>query len=229
MSVARQQENPLGESSVRVAPADPRDVEEIISCHALVFPEEVIAMLGPRFLRFHHRFYATRPGGICYAAREETTHRLVGFVIGGAPELRRRFILLNAIRLLPLILWKAVTNRAVRHRVGLAFRRLLEKLSPNLPQSRRFDPPEPPAGTWSLLLYVCAHPDFRRRGVAGKLLEAFRQGSATKGFKTVRLTVLNDNAAAIRCYRKAGWTEVASNEEMAYFEAPAAEAEDQAG
>lgn len=55
---------------------------------------------------------------------------------------------------------------------------------------------------------VAVHPDFRRRGAAGKLLEALIKDSKELGIEEINLEVRPSNTGAIALYKKYGFTEI---------------------
>ncbi len=181
-------------SGIRVVAAGREHLAEAVSCHADAMAHEVIALLGPRFMRAHHRFYIDQPDGICLVALDDQTGRVAGLVMGGGSHLRRRFLRKYALRFGLLVLWKALTSPAVRARIRLAVR-----------GKKQCDCPPEPSESWAVLLWLGTHPDFRRRGVGRALAEAFGNESARRGYKKARLTVAVDNAPAIELYKKAGW------------------------
>jgi ribosomal protein S18 acetylase RimI-like enzyme len=52
---------------------------------------------------------------------------------------------------------------------------------------------------------LAVHPDYRRLGIAGKLLCASEEMAASRGFPEVYLHVLDDNTAARRLYGQLGY------------------------
>lgn len=56
------------------------------------------------------------------------------------------------------------------------------------------------------LLLLAILPAYRRQGWAGRLLDALLQAAAARGARRAVLEVAAPNAAAIACYRRAGFT-----------------------
>ena len=52
---------------------------------------------------------------------------------------------------------------------------------------------------------VAVHPDFQRKGIGRQLVEEILTVAAGFGLKRIRLTVHEDNDAAIRLYRRMGF------------------------
>ena len=107
------------------------------------------------------------------------------------------------------LITKAVANGHVRRRLKEHFVQFIRRiiivshLAPA--QLKNSQPPEEPPGTWSNLLSICTRPDYRGKGIGGMLMEGFRSASERRGYKTMRLSVHNDNDAAIALYRRNGW------------------------
>jgi len=58
---------------------------------------------------------------------------------------------------------------------------------------------------YSYLGFMYTRPQNRGKGVNGKILEALKQWSVSKGLNEIRLTVYDDNLGAIKAYEKAGF------------------------
>ena len=55
-------------------------------------------------------------------------------------------------------------------------------------------------------------------------MEAFRAESSRRGYQSMRLSVHNDNQAAIALYKKTGWEVVMTSAKGTYFRRPVREA-----
>ena len=189
--------------------------------HIAAFPGEFLSLLGRGVLKAYYRFYMVKPGGICLVAVDDKSGRVMGLVAGGRPELRSNFLLNHAIRVVGTALCKAVIYGRVRLRLleylGAAFRRILRKLDLLSAAPRHPAPPEDPPGTWSNLLSICTHPDLRGRGVGNALMAGFRAESQRRGYSTMRLSVHNDNEAAIALYTRCGWKAIITTPKGTYF------------
>jgi len=196
-------------------------LEGMVDCHELAFPGEFLTLLGRGVLRALYRYCMQRPEGICLVALDERSGRVGGLVAGGEPTLRGRFMRKHALRLVAAAAGKAVVHGRVRRRLcehlGAALRAVGRKLHLLPAGGKHPSPPEDPPGTWSNLLSICTHPDFRGRGLGSALMEAFRADSARRGYKTMRLSVHNDNAAAIALYQKCGWKPILTTPAGTYF------------
>ena len=204
-----------------VIPAELRHLQEMVACHLAIFPGHFTSELGAGYLQRSHRYYMQQPGGICLVCVDDRTGRVGGFVKGGRPELRSEFSRWYMWRFIGRISWRFFLSREVRRRLGYhlgeAARKLLRKLHLMPAKTRYPAPPEDPPGTWSMLISIGVHPDFRGRGMGRALMEAFRAESAARGFKTMRLGVRNDNEAAIALYRKCGWEVVLTTPDGSFF------------
>ncbi len=204
-----------------VVAAEERHLDGMVRLHARAFAGEFLTLLGPGVLRAFYRFYREHEQGICLVAVDEPAATVLGLVCGGEPELRRRFVQTHAVPLAWACLRASVTYARVRQRLRQHAGRGLARL-------RRRDrggaagrrPPQPrPAssGRWSSLLSICADPDQRGGGIGGLLMESFREESRRRGYTAMRLSVHNDNAAAIGLYRRCGWEVLATTPAGTYF------------
>ena len=215
----------MGESQrvfVEVLEAGPEHFDGMVDCHVAAFPAEFLTMMGRRFLKAFYRFYAEQPEGICLAAVEDRSKRVVGLCIGGEPRLRSRFSHAYVPRYAFRIFYRALRSRFFRRRLlAVHFAGLLRSIRRKAHLGGGADehvPPADPPGTWSSLLSICTHPDTRGRGVGKMLMEAFRADSAKRGYKSMRLSVHNDNEGAQALYRKCGWQEIGRTPEETYFQ-----------
>lgn len=58
---------------------------------------------------------------------------------------------------------------------------------------------------YSYLGFMYTHPNFRGRGVNKLIVDGLRNWSVSRGLKEIRLTVYNDNPAALKAYEKVGF------------------------
>lgn len=54
--------------------------------------------------------------------------------------------------------------------------------------------------------FMYVHPDWRGKGINGKIVEALKEWAVSKGLKEMRLEVYHNNLPAISAYEKAGFT-----------------------
>lgn len=207
---------------MKITSADKKHLPGIVECHVAAFPKEFTTLMGRRFLRAFYGYYINQPGGICLVAIDEGSGRVMGLVKGGAPELRSKFTHKYVPRFVGVIIFRILTHsyfrRRLLHHIGQAFLKVGRKLGIATKQSQgNPPPPEDPQGTWSSLLSICAHPDFRGRGAGAALMEAFRAESQKRGYKTMRLSVHNANEAAIALYKRCGWQAIQISPNGTYF------------
>ncbi|NNE76835.1 MAG: GNAT family N-acetyltransferase [Pricia sp.] len=58
---------------------------------------------------------------------------------------------------------------------------------------------------YGYLGFMYTHPDFRGKGVNQIIVDALRKWSEARGLKEIRLTVYDDNLAAVKAYEKVGF------------------------
>jgi ribosomal protein S18 acetylase RimI-like enzyme len=201
-----------------VVVAEQRHLDGLVACHCLALPDRVMTRLGPSFLRAHFRYYIRHPKGIVLAALDPDGS-VIGYTMGGAPWLRKRFLWTHALSLGPIILWKALTDPVVRAR--------LREPAPLVADDQRQEGaavwcgwPDDPPETTGRLLFLATHPDHRRKGVGRALLVAFRHECSRRGFRTMQVMTQNVNGAAIGLYRSAGWQITGVSRCDTYFWSP---------
>ncbi|PCJ92721.1 MAG: GNAT family N-acetyltransferase [Flavobacteriaceae bacterium] len=59
--------------------------------------------------------------------------------------------------------------------------------------------------TYAYLGFMYTHPDYRGHGINARIISVLKEWSFSKGLKEIRLTVYNDNQAAIKAYEKVGF------------------------
>jgi ribosomal protein S18 acetylase RimI-like enzyme len=193
-------------------------VPGIVACHLAAFPGQFLALLGPVFLADYYRFYADHPRSICRVA-EGSEGEVLGFVTGGAPEIRSEFLRRRLPWLAGTVAWRACRDSRVRSRLATHGAGLLRAIAGRLGlQDARVDQPQQdPPGTWSSLLSIAVRPEAGGRGIGAALLESFRQASARSGYRWMRLSVHNDNEPALRLYRAGGWQTILVTPGGTYF------------
>jgi ribosomal protein S18 acetylase RimI-like enzyme len=204
----------------KIVVAEPFHLKQMVDCHIKAFPGEFMTLLGPHVIKSFYDFYIRSKDGIVFVAMNNTG-QVIGFVLGGAPELRSRF---NRRRL-PLHIFSILLASV---KSGFARKRLCQHIHA---AASRFgllvrgkgnvgtvhEPPQDPPGTWSTLLSICTDPGFRGRGIGKNLMEAFHLESRKRGYQTMRLSVHLDNENAIKLYRGCGWDPVLKTPDGIYF------------
>lgn len=203
----------------RIVVAGPGHVPGIVDCHVAAFPGQFLTLLGRPLLSAYYAFYVAQPGAINLVAEAEGG-AVLGFVNGGAPELRDAFKRQQVPRFVATILVQAARDRRVLRRLAVHVRgagtALLRRLGWPVPPS---DEPErmDPSGTWSVLVSIGVRPEAGGRGIGRALMDGFRRASADRGFASMHLSVHNDNAAAIKLYSACGWKVIRVTPGGTYF------------
>lgn len=166
-----------------------------------------MTLLGPRWLTALYRRQLEARDSISLVATD-ADGGILGFCVGGRPGLVQEFLRTAARRHALLIFWKSLVHAPVRKH---AFSQLLRRLGV------RPRPAGPPARVpqriwWTQgradLLSIGVLPETRGTGVAGKLIEAFREVGLERGLAYLGLTVQSDNTRAIAFYKKHGWEDL---------------------
>jgi ribosomal protein S18 acetylase RimI-like enzyme len=192
-------------------------------CHAQAFEKgDVLSLLGPALIRGFYRYYLKK--GVCLVAVDVTSGRLAGVVIGGAPALRRKFVLSRSLWIGPLVVSKLFTNRYIRQRFWANLKDLFRrKPSPILKNEGGVqalpvtENPCEPMEDSAQLRSICTQPEFARRGVGKALLKAFGRKCNQMGYKSLRLRVALDNQPALDLYKKNGWKEISTDDTFVYL------------
>ena len=206
---------------LQIVTADDTHLAGMVALHTRAFAGEFLTLLGPSVLRAFYRFYVRQAQGIALVAVEADSAAVRGLVCGGDPGLRRRFIRRCAGQLIRGAVQGACRHRRVRQRLSDHGRQAGAGLSRRLrgrPDAALTNPePNLPPGRWSSLLSICADPDHRGRGIGRLLMEGFRAESRRRGYRLMRLSVHNDNTAAIQLYEQCGWSIASTSTTAAYF------------
>jgi len=207
--------------TVSVISAHEEHIEGMVECHVAAFPGEFTTLLGHGYLRMSHRFYLEQPGGICLVSLDSPSGRVSGFVKGGDPGLAGQLTHRHMWRMIPVMLLRAMTNRYFRRRMGYHLSGMMRKIAARFGLAKSSEKHAKPAddapGTWSNLISVCVHPDYRGQGIGKALMEAYRQESLRRGYSFMRLSVHTDNEAAIGLYRRSGWEPILTTPTGTYF------------
>lgn len=205
--------------NIVVAKAD--HLASMVECHCAAFPGEFLTLMGKTFLASFYGFYNSHPDSISLVAVDGETNRVMGLVIGGRPDLRSVFLYKHVLLFVATAFRKAFANARIRERllehISNPVRRIRMRLGKRGDDYPPEIPPEDPPGTWSNLLSICTHPDFRRRGVSRALMKQFEWESYKRGYSSMRLSVHNDNSSAIGLYKKCGWNPVLVTQKGTYL------------
>ena len=190
--------------SVSIIQAQIENVFGMAQCHTFAFPGRFMTEMGPRWLRALYRFYIKHPDSVCYVA-VDSSDKVVGFAVGGEPNIREKFFHAAMLCYPHLIFWRFLTRSLVRVV-------LLEELFKKLHLKRK----ESSSGNVSVnkispksgnLLSICVLPDYKGTDIANQLIEAFQKACTAKGYRRLTLSVLSENSRAIAFYKKHGWYE----------------------
>ncbi len=204
----------------KIIPANENHLTGIVTCHETAFPGEFLTLLGPRFLRSFYKYYCNHPDAIFLIAKDNETGLIGGLVAGGAPYVRGHFMRKYIPLYLPVILYKSLVNSKIRKRLiehtanavsSLSKKIGIAKTLNHAPDNEYYDVLS------SSLLSICTHSGYRGKGAAAALMEAFRNESEKRGYRSMRLSVHNDNTAAIKLYKKMGWEIVMESPKGIYF------------
>jgi ribosomal protein S18 acetylase RimI-like enzyme len=198
----------------RIKDAELVDLSGMVKCHITAFPGRFMTEMGPRWLYGLYRFFIRHPAGISFVG-VDSTDKTVGFAVGGKPHIREQFLRIAIFRYSYLIFWKFFTKSMVRNAIlkELAKKLHLKCMSSSLEDSQQ----ENSTARCSNLLSICVFPEYKGTGIAGRLIESFQAACAAKGYDTIELSVVTDNARAIAFYKKHDWREVGKSGESTKF------------
>ena len=206
---------------MRAVPARIEHLESLVDCHLTALSHEYVPSLGRRFVRLHDRFYIDQPDGIVLVTLDEASGRVSGFILGGSPAVRPRFVRRNALFVIATIAIRSVMNPNVRkHTLGIVsdgvklWVRKIRQLGP-LPGAI----PEEPPGTWGTSIVLGTHPDFRTGG-AGKavaLLEGIHAECGRLGFKVTRAMTATTNTASHLLHTRLGWHVIGTAQGLIHY------------
>jgi len=145
-------------------------------------------------------------------------------VVGGETTIRDEFLSGARFRYAHLLGWKFLTVALVRKKLLAEIQRRLRlgRGASAEPESAR-----PPAGASRVgdLLSIGVLPRCKGSDVAGRLIEAFAQAGAARGYEKLELCVSEDNHRAIAFYEKQNWYEVMRRQSDVWFRYDLHEAE----
>ena len=205
--------------------AEPGDLEGMAQAHIASFPDQFASRMGPRYLKAFYASYLNKPDGIALVARNKSTGKVLGLIVGGDPSIRKNFIKRGARRFLPLLAVKFFTDSKVRssfiHKMA---NRLRIRTSAHNDEKKDAPIPDHANGPRSALLQViCVLAEGRGSGIASDLMESFRQACRQADYPVMYLTVLSSNVRAISLYRKCGWNVKTTIDETTIMERPTSE------
>jgi ribosomal protein S18 acetylase RimI-like enzyme len=191
-------------NSTLVRHATDRDLAGIVLCHEAAFPGTFMAELRSGCLGALYKRYLKHESGLSLVGVNGREF-VLGFAVGGAPQIRNDFFRRTMVYYIPLIAWKSLTNPVVRRRVlgflgARAVGRRVER-DPTFPHIPR-------TGRTATLLSIGVLPEVRGSGLADELIETFRIEAGRRGFERLELSVRSGNTRAVAFYKKHGWHEI---------------------
>jgi len=201
---------------VEVRPGTLRHLEGIVRCHQAAFPDQFLTRLGSEFLAAHYRFYLESPRGITLVATG-AGGQVLGFVSGGDPALRGRFIRTRVPWFAGMLLYRGLRDSFVRRRLLVHLRHGLRALAGRLGGTSASPDETGESEGVSVLLSIAVDPSAAGRGIGRMLMEAFLRESRRLGYPAMVLSAHPDNEAAIRLYLACGWEVVRREPDGVYF------------
>lgn len=192
-----------------VRAARPQDIPDIVACHQAVFPRQPHTVMGPRWLTALYQQYVGRHDAIALVAHDPAGN-LLGFVVGGPPELSASFRRAAKRRFWYVIVWRMLTSAAVRRTAWTILRQSLKR--PGGAADGLTTGPVELRGRRGVLVCIAVATAARGQGIADALLSAFVGEARAHGFGHLTLGVHTDNARAIRFYEKHGWHRQSSDD-----------------
>ena len=204
---------------------DQSHATELARLHRRCFEGYFLTELGIPFLQPYYAEFCRHDYDYGVVARSRQSGELVAFVVGTADTQAhfRSFYRRNMAVLLPLVVWRVMSNGAVRKRILGRMAHIKAALRSSIPGMKR-----PASETISdkgpkdqcpvRLLSIAAAPECRGSGVAAQVATRFEELLRQAGHKRVGLSVLSDNARAIAFYKKSGWEVTHSSDAGWWFE-----------
>ena len=204
----------MSDQKISIIHARPEHAPGMADCHVIAFGGRFMTKMGLGWLCALYRFFIKHPEGISYVAVDDMG-KVVGFAVGGEPDIRDRFLQFAMLRYPHILFWKFMTEALVRAV-------LIEELSRKLHLKRSTVSSEDIGTAKNLdkcgnLLSICVLPDFKGTGIADQLIETFQNACAAQGYKHLKLSVVSENLRAIAFYKKHRWYETVTSGESTKF------------
>ena len=190
----------------------PEDVPPMVRLHRHIFPDYFLTHLGQEFLELFYNHLIPRPG---YSFVARCNGQIIGFVTGTADpdQFYHGFYKHNFLSLARIVLVRMFLDPHVRSSIwGRLFhlryagRALLRSRPPqNNGSAQPIAEAAPTPHGIAHLLSIGVADDFRGQGVAESLSDRFCREAKEDGRRLVLLSVLAENARAIRFYTRTGW------------------------
>lgn len=202
--------------SVEARAAVVSDLPGIVRCHLTAFPGQPMTELGPRWLAALYRYYLNHPEGVTVVA-VNPERGVVGFVVGGGPDIRDQFIRGARYRFAPVILWRTLTRPVIRRRLIGRLLSCFHRQADGGSQDAAHREAARRGVRLGTLLSIAVLPEVQGTGAAGKLVAAFCDTSRRQGFGYLELGVYTSNTRAIAFYHKLGWHEIGRSHDQSFY------------
>lgn len=187
------------------------DLEGIARVHAVCFPESYVTQLskykwlcGNLIPEFYREFMNDNPE--LFVVAEDGDHEIVGFCMGyymDKDDQMSNFLYKNRIKVViksVLLLltgnkhaWNKITAR-IKHRPSVEDWTIVNNKYEHITNAERGD-----------LLSVCVLPDYRGKRYAQEMMEQYLKHMKYAGKKLCLLSVRQENARAIKYYKRNGF------------------------
>ena len=181
------------------------DLQAIVKVHSFCFPKSFTTAMGKELLaRYYAEFMSSNPELFFVWESEGDAPNIEGFCMGYYGENSRcadQFIKKNRIRFALRVLALMVTGNAAAWRKVTGIFLKKPKITTVDDSFRKFSHKD--SGE---LLSICVLPEKRGCGVASQLVDEYEKRLLLQGRHRCVLSVLANNARAIRFYEKKGFT-----------------------
>jgi hypothetical protein len=207
---------------VQAVPARPEVLDSLVDCHIAAAPTDILPLLGRKFLKVHDLYYIQQPAGVCLVTVDEQSGRVSGYVLGGDPGIRGRFVATHLLLVAKTCFARFFHCREFSWRIIAMVRstavgtvRLLRGRRDGHPSSLYHDPP----GSWAVSLSLGTHPEFRKDGAARAiaLLSGIRTQCALLGYQFIHNCVSTDNTGSNLLHQRLGFQLVGTVGEFHWY------------
>lgn len=204
--------NVIGNASVVVAAATPRDLDFVARLHRVALPDGFFASLDVNFLRAYYRMFLLSPHATVLVA---TLHgKPVGALAGTTDDVSHlqwatrsywwRLIIAGAAAMLrrPAVFWHFCRTRFRRYlRAALRLRRVTS-------DPDRARPALQAAGRTGTLMHLAVVSEARGAGVGRRLVSSYQRLAEAVGTEVLHTTSRSDEKGAASFYGRLGWVSV---------------------
>ncbi|MFL6064724.1 MAG: GNAT family N-acetyltransferase [Friedmanniella sp.] len=190
-----------GSSVASLRRLEDSDLPFAIAEHSKHFPDNVMARLGPLFLRQYYKSFLNTPFAVATVA--EMDGEPCGYLVGVLDTdqhrrllLRRHGVALLSTSSVGLALRPGLAVRLLARRTKVRLRRILSRLS---------DARQPTVGSVAVLSHIAVSEDARSRGVGRALVQNFTEIARASGAGRISLATLDGPTGAGPFYEAQGW------------------------